>query len=126
MVDTPYTQDSKQERVVMVDRSTVESLCKVAGSIALAREEARKLVDQNKITHQEYEKIRDYIEFNVFGVCTLLGEKFGIASSRIRLWFIYISFLTFGSPVIIYMILAFWINMKEYITFGKRNPLRNW
>ena len=61
MVDTPYTQDSKQERVVMVDRSTVESLCKVAGSIALAREEARKLVDQNKITHQEYEKIRDYI-----------------------------------------------------------------
>jgi phage shock protein PspC (stress-responsive transcriptional regulator) len=55
-----------------------------------------------------------------------LGEKFGIASSRIRLWFIYISFLTFGSPIIIYMILAFWINIKESITFAKRNPLRNW
>jgi phage shock protein PspC (stress-responsive transcriptional regulator) len=72
------------------------------------------------------QKIRDYIEFNIFGVCTVLGEKFGIASSRIRLWFIYISFLTFGSPIIIYMILAFWINIKDSITFAKRNPLRNW
>lgn len=54
-------QDSKQEKVVMVDRNTVEALCKVAGSIALAREEARKLVEQNKITHQDYEKIRNHI-----------------------------------------------------------------
>lgn len=45
----------------MVDRGTVEALCKVAGSIALAREEARKLVEQNKISHQDYEKIRDHI-----------------------------------------------------------------
>jgi len=64
------------------------------------------------------------VEFNVFGVCTVLGERFGIASSRIRLWFIYISFLTFGSPVIIYMVMAFWINMRQYISYGRRNPLR--
>ena len=70
------------------------------------------------------QKIRDYIEFNVFGVCTVLGERFGIASSRIRLWFIYISFLTFGSPVIIYMVMAFWINLRQYISYGRRNPLR--
>ena len=48
----------------------------------------------------------------------------GIASSKIRTWFIYISFLTFGSPVIIYMVLAFWRSMKHYILLGKRNPLK--
>ena len=68
-------------------------------------------------------KIREFIELNAFGVCTALGEKLGIASSKIRMWFIYISFLTMGSPIIIYMIMAFWMNMKGYILFGKRNPL---
>ncbi len=48
----------------------------------------------------------------------------GIASAKIRTWFIYISFLTFGSPVIIYMVLLFWMNLKKYILFRKRNPLR--
>ena len=71
-------------------------------------------------------KLREFIEVQAFGVCTAIGEKLGIATSRIRMWFIYISFLTMGSPVIIYMILAFWMNIKRYILFAKRNPLRNW
>lgn len=71
-------------------------------------------------------KIRDFLEKNAFGVCSAIGEKLGIASSRIRMWFIYISFLTFGSPIIIYMILAFWINLKKYILFGKKNPIKHW
>jgi phage shock protein PspC (stress-responsive transcriptional regulator) len=69
-------------------------------------------------------KIREILELNAFGVCTAIGEKLGIASSKIRTWFIYISFLTMGSPIIIYMIMAFWINMKRYILFGKRNPFK--
>jgi phage shock protein PspC (stress-responsive transcriptional regulator) len=69
--------------------------------------------------------LRNIIELHAFGVCNTLGEIFGIASSRIRTWFIYISFLTMGSPVIIYMILAFWFNIKSYILFKKRNPLSN-
>jgi len=67
---------------------------------------------------------REIIEVNVFGVCQAIGEKMGIASSRIRMWFIYSSFLTFGSPLIIYMILAFWINIRNYIYSARRNPLR--
>lgn len=59
---------------------------------------------------------------NAFGVCTYLGEKFNIATSRIRLYFIYLSFLTMGSPVIIYFFLAFWMNLKQYIFSSKRNP----
>jgi phage shock protein PspC (stress-responsive transcriptional regulator) len=69
-------------------------------------------------------QLKDYIEWQAFGVCSALGEKMGIATSRIRMWFIYISFLTLGSPVVIYMIAAFWLNMKRYIFAARRNPLR--
>jgi phage shock protein PspC (stress-responsive transcriptional regulator) len=69
-------------------------------------------------------KLRHFIEWKAFGVCSALGEKLGIATSRIRMWFIYISFLTMGSPVIIYMVMAFWMNIKRYILFARRNPLK--
>jgi phage shock protein PspC (stress-responsive transcriptional regulator) len=70
-------------------------------------------------------KVKQFIEWHVFGVCSAIGARMGIATSRIRLWFIYVSFLTLGSPIILYMILAFWRNMKYYIFMSKRNPLRN-
>jgi phage shock protein PspC (stress-responsive transcriptional regulator) len=70
------------------------------------------------------ERLRDFLEKNAFGVCTAIGEKLGIASNKIRMWFIYISFLTMGSPLIIYMILAFWMSLKKYILLAKRNPLK--
>jgi len=69
---------------------------------------------------------KSFIEWKAFGVCTAIGERLGLATSRIRLWFIYISFLTLGSPIIIYMVLAFWINMKQYIFLNRRNPIRWW
>ena len=59
--------------------------------------------------------IREHFEKKAFGVCSWLGEKLHMRSSVIRLFFIYASFLTVGSPLIIYMILAFWIKMKNYI-----------
>jgi phage shock protein PspC (stress-responsive transcriptional regulator) len=70
-------------------------------------------------------QFKQFIEWHVFGVCSYIGEKFGIASSTIRKYFIYISCLTMGSPVIIYLFVAFWMNIKNYITSAKRNPLRN-
>ena len=69
-------------------------------------------------------QLKEYIEWQAFGVCAALGERMGIATSRIRMWFIYISFLTLGSPVVIYMIAAFWLNMKRYIFAARRNPFR--
>jgi phage shock protein PspC (stress-responsive transcriptional regulator) len=69
-------------------------------------------------------RFKNFIEWQAFGVCSAIGEKLGIATNRIRLWFIYISFLTLGSPLILYMILAFWMNMKQYILLNRRNPLR--
>ncbi len=56
----------------------------------------------------------DNLERSAFGVCNYLGEKMGIASSRVRLYFIYISFATLGSPLLIYLFLAFWLNIRSY------------
>ncbi|MFO0414351.1 MAG: PspC domain-containing protein [Bacteroidota bacterium] len=69
-------------------------------------------------------KLRHIIESNVFGVCTYLGARLGISTSTIRKYFIYISFLTMGSPIVLYFILAFWMNIRNYIWYSKRNPLR--
>ena len=67
---------------------------------------------------------RQFVESRVFGVCTWMGEKMGVPSTTIRKYFIYISCLTMGSPVIIYLFMAFWLNLREYILKAKRNPLR--
>lgn len=53
------------------------------------------------------------VERSMFGVCDRLGQKMNIPSRRIRLFFIYASFLTVGSPVIIYLALAFLLDLKE-------------
>ena len=67
-------------------------------------------------------RMKEFIEWQLFGVCTAIGDRLGIATTRIRTWFIYVSFLTMGSPLIVYFILAFWMNIKRYITAAKRNP----
>lgn len=61
------------------------------------------------------DKIRYFVEKQAFGVCSRLGEKMNISASSIRLYFIYTSFLTLGSPVILYLILAFWMEMKKHL-----------
>lgn len=61
------------------------------------------------------DRIQAFFEKQAFGVCEYLGEKLGIASSSVRKYFIYLSFLTFGSPLIVYLILAFLLEHREYI-----------
>lgn len=67
-------------------------------------------------------KFKSFVEWNAFGVCSAIGDRMGIAASRIRQYFIYTSLLTMGSPIIIYMILAFWRNMRKYVKAARRNP----
>ncbi|MEO1263492.1 MAG: PspC family transcriptional regulator [Bacteroidota bacterium] len=68
------------------------------------------------------QSIKNLLERSAFGVCSFLGEKMGIASARVRMYFIYISFVALGSPVIIYLFVAFWLNIKRYIR-SRRNLL---
>jgi len=68
-----------------------------------------------------FEGLKNFLEKNLFGVCSYLGEKLGIASSHIRMFFIYATFLTLGSPVFVYMCIAFVLKLKNFI-FSKRAP----
>jgi phage shock protein PspC (stress-responsive transcriptional regulator) len=68
-------------------------------------------------------KILAYFEKHAFGVCGWWGEKLGLRTSRIRLFFIYFSFLTLGSPLIIYLVMAFVLENKEMFKFRRRKTI---
>ena len=59
-------------------------------------------------------RISQWFEQKAFGVCQWLGELLGIKTTTVRMYFIYLSFFTFGSPVIIYFIMAFMLEHKNY------------
>jgi phage shock protein PspC (stress-responsive transcriptional regulator) len=59
--------------------------------------------------------IHSYFEKQAFGVCDWWGKKLGISTSRVRLYFIYFSFITLGSPILIYLVMAFFLENKHYI-----------
>jgi phage shock protein PspC (stress-responsive transcriptional regulator) len=62
--------------------------------------------------------IQHLVEKYSFGVCNYLATKWNLNESKVRTYFIYSSFVTFGSPVIFYLATAFWINFKKYIRSG--------
>lgn len=59
------------------------------------------------------------IEKSVFGVCSYLAQKMGVRSARVRVYFIYLTFATLGSPILIYLATAFWLNVRKYIRSGR-------
>lgn len=66
------------------------------------------------------ERIKRFFEKQAFGVCTYIGKKLNMPSSTILMYFIYASFATLGSPIIIYMAVAFWLKVKKYVL--RRRP----
>ncbi|MCE2495783.1 MAG: PspC domain-containing protein [Flavobacteriales bacterium] len=61
------------------------------------------------------ERIRSFFEKNGFEVSSRLGQRIGVRADLVRLFFIYTSFATFGSPVILYLTLAFMMRTKDYL-----------
>ncbi len=66
------------------------------------------------------DSIKFFVEQQAFGVCTWLGKKMGIKTERVRLYFLYVTFGTLGSSVILYLIVAFWLNIKNYQKEGRK------
>jgi phage shock protein C len=66
------------------------------------------------------QKIVDFFELQAFGVCDWWGRKLGIRAQRVRLFFIYLSFITLGSPLIIYMAMVFILENKEYFKLARK------
>lgn len=63
-------------------------------------------------------KVAPFVEKYSFGVCSYLAHIWGLNESRVRLYFIYTSFVSFGSPIVFYLATAFWMNIKKIIRTG--------
>ncbi len=60
-------------------------------------------------------RFRFFLEKYGFDVCSRLADKLGMRANSVRLFFIYISFVTAGLGFGIYLILAFWLKLKDLI-----------
>ncbi|RVT77672.1 PspC domain-containing protein [Flavobacterium sufflavum] len=60
-------------------------------------------------------KLKFFLEKHGFHVSSRLADKLGMRANSVRLFFIYISFVTVGLGFGIYLILAFWIRLKDLI-----------
>ncbi|MBU0697428.1 MAG: PspC domain-containing protein [Bacteroidetes bacterium] len=69
------------------------------------------------------QNIITFFERYSFGVCTYLGEKFKISQSKIRLFFIYSSFLAVGFPLIFYFFAAIVLDIRNFV---KRKRMQYW
>lgn len=69
------------------------------------------------------ERIQYFFERYTFGVCAWWGKKLGLPSANIRKFFIYFSFLTLGSPIIIYLPMAFVLEHKYMFRLKKRKTI---
>ncbi|MES2454033.1 MAG: PspC family transcriptional regulator [Bacteroidota bacterium] len=70
-----------------------------------------------------FQRIITFFEKRSFGVCTYFAERLNISISKIRLFFIYSSFLAVGFPIVFYIMAALVLDIRHYI---KRIRLRIW
>lgn len=72
------------------------------------------------------QKILFFFELRSFGVCSWWAKKLGIESSKVRLGFIYTSFVTLGSPLVLYIAMAWILEHKHYFKFQKKRRNSIW
>ncbi|MFS8615855.1 MAG: PspC domain-containing protein [Solitalea sp.] len=64
-----------------------------------------------------------YIERQSFGVCTYLADRFNISLAKLRLFFIYSSFLAVGFPIVFYLLAGIVLDIRRYIRFRRRSSV---
>jgi phage shock protein PspC (stress-responsive transcriptional regulator) len=68
------------------------------------------------------DSIRYFFERRGFDVSTRLADKMGIRVTNVRLFFIYISFVTVGLSFGVYLTLAFLLKLKDMM-YTKRSSV---
>lgn len=66
--------------------------------------------------------LRHFLERNGFYVSSRLADKFGVRAKNVRLFFIYLTFATAGLGFVLYLNLAFWLRLKDFI-YTKRTSV---
>lgn len=72
------------------------------------------------------QKIIFFFEMRSFGVCAWWARKLGINIAKVRLGFIYASFITLGSPLILYLAMAWILEHKHYFKFQRKRRNTIW
>lgn len=74
------------------------------------------------------DRIKTFFERRAFGVCEWWAHKLNIKTEQVRLSFIYLSFVTVGLNVVLYLIMAFVLQHKERIKqpFRERSTVWEW
>ena len=67
-------------------------------------------------------QLKYFFEKHGFHVSSRLADKLGMRAPNVRLFFIYITFVTAGLWFGVYLTLAFWIRLKDLIR-GKRTSV---
>jgi phage shock protein PspC (stress-responsive transcriptional regulator) len=60
-------------------------------------------------------RLKFFFEKHGFHVSSRLADALGMRASSVRLFFIYLSFVTAGLWFAVYLILAFWMRLKDLI-----------
>ncbi len=68
------------------------------------------------------DNIRHFFEKRGFDVSTRVADKMGIRATDVRLFFIYISFITVGLSFGIYLTIAFLLRLKDMV-YTKRSSV---
>ena len=71
---------------------------------------------------KQLDKLRYFFEKYGFRVCSRLADFLCIRSKHVRLFFIYSSFFSLGFGFLIYLVLAFWMKIKD-IVYSKRSSV---
>ena len=66
--------------------------------------------------------LRHYMEKYGFYVSTRLADRMGIKARNVRITFIYFTFATLGAGFAIYLIMAFWLKLKDLV-YVKRSSV---
>ena len=71
------------------------------------------------------DRTKTALERQFFGVCHWWGQKLNIKTEQVRLSFIYLSFITVGLHLVVYLVMAFVLEHKERIKrpFVKRSSV---
>ncbi|WP_084016818.1 PspC family transcriptional regulator [Moheibacter sediminis] len=68
-----------------------------------------------------FDKLRNFLEFNGFNVISRIADRFGVRASKLRLLYIYLSFVTLGVTFGFYLILAFFLWVKDGFVIRRRS-----
>ena len=72
------------------------------------------------------QKLIFFFELQSYGVCLWWARKLGINLFKVRLAFIYLTFIGLGSPILLYLIMAWILEHKHYFQFKAKPKTTIW